>query len=253
MGEETDIAGRIVAHRGASRIAPENTMSAFRRASELGAGWIEFDVSLLGDGTPVVHHDATWERCTTGTGALAETDRAALEGLDAGSWFSPAFVGEPVPLLSDVLAALVPLGLRANLEMKPHDGDPARIADIVAGMLRPPEIADRVLVSSFSEAALEALRAAAPKQALALLYGAPPADWIARARALGAGTLHMDHRRLEARHLEDAREADIGLRVYTINDPVGFGRFRRPGLSGVITDDPALFLSDAAWAGWAGR
>ena len=77
---DTSTPGRIVAHRGASRIAPENTLSAFRVAAQQGARWLEFDVSLLGDNTPVLHHDATLDRCTDSAGPL---DRLTASDLAA--------------------------------------------------------------------------------------------------------------------------------------------------------------------------
>ncbi len=93
----------IVAHRGASAVAPENTMSAFLRAIEAGADAIEFDVQASSDGQLVVIHDSTIDRTTDGTGAVFETDGATIAGLDAGSWFSPDHAGERVPTLADVL------------------------------------------------------------------------------------------------------------------------------------------------------
>lgn len=95
---------KIVAHRGASAVAPENTMSAFRRAVEAGADAIELDVQATADERLVVLHDATLDLTTDATGALFETDWATIEGVDAGSWFSPDYIGERVPTLEDVLS-----------------------------------------------------------------------------------------------------------------------------------------------------
>ena len=93
----------LVAHRGASAVAPENTMSAFRRAIEAGADAVELDVQATSDGQLVVIHDSTLDRTTDGTGAVFETDAATIAGADAGSWFSPDFAGERVPTLEEVL------------------------------------------------------------------------------------------------------------------------------------------------------
>src|SRR5258708_11793081 len=94
---------RIIAHRGASAIAPENTLAAFRAAAVSGATWVEFDVSLTKDGRPVVFHDDLLDRTTDGTGLLAETPFEILTHLDAGSWFAPDFSGEMVPTLEEDL------------------------------------------------------------------------------------------------------------------------------------------------------
>ena len=132
---DTDTPGRIVAHRGASRAAPENTLAAFRLASRQGARWLEFDVSLLGDGTPVLHHDKTLDRCTNGTGALDRLTAADLAGIDAGSWFGAQFTGEPLATLEQALDLIGELDLSANLEMKPHGAPPEPIARTVATAL----------------------------------------------------------------------------------------------------------------------
>ena len=83
--------GRIIAHRGASQVAPENTLAAFRKALEQGVDWVEFDVSLLGDDTPVIHHDETLDRCTDATGTLREIGQNHLATIRAGKLQGPAF------------------------------------------------------------------------------------------------------------------------------------------------------------------
>jgi glycerophosphoryl diester phosphodiesterase len=99
------IAGvKVVAHRGASSVCPENTMSAFRRAIDLGADGIEFDVQATADGGLVVIHDLSLERTTTGHGPVFAAGFEEVRALDAGSWFSAAYAGEQVPALSEVLA-----------------------------------------------------------------------------------------------------------------------------------------------------
>lgn len=249
---DTDTPGRVIAHRGASRVAPENTLSAFRAAAAQGASWIEFDVSLIGDGTPVVHHDATLDRCTDRTGPLAALGAADLAGIDAGGWFGGAFRGEPLARLGQALALIGELGLSANLEMKPHGMAPVRIARAVADSLeRRPWTRARVLVSSFDLAALAALRGLLPAQPLAALYQAPPPDWPAVLAGLRAGSLHIAHEHLGTELLVRARAEGIHLRVYTINEPARLAPFRAAGLAGVITDHPPLFLDDPAWAAWA--
>ncbi|MEM1162207.1 MAG: glycerophosphodiester phosphodiesterase family protein, partial [Pseudomonadota bacterium] len=109
--------GRIIAHRGASQVAPENTLKAFRTADRQGAYWLEFDVSLLGDGTAVIHHDDTLDRCTNATGPLSGIAAADLSDIEAGE-------GEPLPTLSAALDLIKEFGFFANLEMKPHALEP---------------------------------------------------------------------------------------------------------------------------------
>lgn len=244
--------GRIMAHRGASQVAPENTLAAFRIARAQGADWFEFDVSLLGDGTPVVHHDATLERCTSGTGPLTGIGQSDLARIDAGGWFDPAFTGEPLPTLDAALNLIAGLGFSANLEMKPQGAPPGPLAEQVAMALAArPWAAERIVVSSFDFEALVALRGLAPGQPLAMLWEAPPPDWPAWLRRIGAEALHIWWKDLTLDLLDEALAEDTRLRVYTANDPVAMAPFRRPGLTSVITDHPPLYFDDPDWAAWA--
>ncbi|MEL6477391.1 MAG: glycerophosphodiester phosphodiesterase family protein [Pseudomonadota bacterium] len=245
--------GRIIAHRGASRTAPENTLAAFREAARQGVRWIEFDVSLLGDRQPVVHHDATIDRCSTSQGSLTHLRAADLAGIDMGSRHSAIYAGEPLPSLDQALDLIDRLEIFANLEIKPHDDPAEDLAEIVARALAERDWAlDRVLVSSFSEPVLAAFRQRAPGQPIALLQSSPSPDWVARAKALSAAALHLDYRHLSETVLREARLAGLDLRVYTINNPDVVAPFREIGLTGVITDHPPLFLDAPGWAEWAG-
>lgn len=249
---DTDSSGRIIAHRGASRVAPENTLSAFREAARQGARWIEFDVALLGDATPVIHHDDTLDRCTNRRGALARLTAADLAGIDAGSWRGAAFAAEPLATLEDTLDLIDRLGLSANLEIKLHDADAATMARVVADALgRHPWTATRILVSSFELQPLAELRRHMPLQPLAVLYEAPPAAWPGTLRDLRARSLHIAHEFLDAGLLARATAEGFHLRVYTVNQPDRVAPFRDIGLTGVITDHPPLFLAHPAWAAWA--
>jgi glycerophosphoryl diester phosphodiesterase len=250
---DTSTIGRIIAHRGASKIAPENTLVAFREASGQGVRWFEFDVSLLGDGTPVVHHDGTIDRCTDSTGPLGSMTAADLAGIDAGGWFGDQFAGEPLAILNQALDLIDELKLSANLEMKPHDDAPEPIAQAVAkALVTRPWTRDRILVSSFRIDALKALRQIMPEQPLAALYYDPPADWPEVLAELGASSLHIWHEFLTENILIQAQEHGFHVRVFTINEPPSMEPFRTAGLTSVITDHPPLFLHDPDWAAWAG-
>lgn len=249
---DTASAGRLIAHRGASRVAPENTLSAFRAAARQGARWLEFDVALLGDGTPVIHHDATLDRCTNRQGPLSALGAGDLAALDAGSWFDAAFAGEPLATLEQALDLIEALHLSANLEMKLHDAAPEAMAEAVgAALARRPWTAARILVSSFDMAPLAALRARLPQQPLAVLHEQPPDDWAETLHRLRARSLHIAHECLNAELAGRAEAEGFHLRVYTVNEPERVARFRGAGLTGVITDHPPLFLDDPHWAAWA--
>ena len=97
----------VIGHRGAAKRAPENTLAGLRRAHELGAAWVEFDVMLSGDGVPILIHDETLERTTDGHGAVPDHGLAAIRELDAGAWFAPAYAGERVPTLEEAIDLLL--------------------------------------------------------------------------------------------------------------------------------------------------
>ena len=246
--------GRVIAHRGASRVAPENTLAAFRAAAGQGARWIEFDVSLLGDGTPVVFHDPTLDRCTDAAGPLSGIGRADLGRIHAGARHGGRFAEERIPTLDAALDLIDELGLFANLEIKPQDRPCGATADAAAQALRSRAWAgQRIVTSSFDLDELSAFRKALPEAPVAVLYTRPPPDWPARLTAFRAEALHLQFDKLHARLLAEAREAGLRVRVYTINQPELMVPFRGQGLTGVITDHPPLFLEDPAWAEWAGR
>ena len=158
----------VVAHRGASAAAPENTLAAFARAAEMGARWVECDVRLTADRVPVVIHDATLDRTTDLTGAVADRTVAAIARLDAGAWFGPACLGEPVPTLQATLDAATRHGLGLNVELKAEsDAAASRTALAVVPLLA--TWPGPLVVSSFAQPALATLARAAPALRLGLL------------------------------------------------------------------------------------
>ena len=129
---------KVVGHRGAAAYAPENTLESFREAKRRGAAWVEIDVKLAGDGTPILMHDASLKR-TLGVDRLAsDLPWAEISRLDAGSWFGAPFAGEPVPSFEQAIACLVELGLGANVEIKPCAGREVETAEAVVEILKRP-------------------------------------------------------------------------------------------------------------------
>lgn len=236
--------GRILAHRGASHVAPENTLGAIRVAAGQGVWWVEFDVSLLGDGTPVLHHDATLDRTTNRTGALTDLGADDLAAVDCGG-------GEPLARLDQALDLADDLGLFANLEMKPHAEPTGRMADIVAAALAArPRAAGRVIVSSFFPGELDRLRERLPAIPLAALFHQPPDHWPEIVDRLAAAAVHVNFRYLTSGLITAARLRGVDVRSFTVNDPVAAAPFRDCGLTGVITDHPPFFLDDPDWRAW---
>lgn len=236
---------RLIGHRGAASLAPENTLAGFRKAAEAGVRWVEFDVRLAGDGRCILLHDDTLERTTSGRGRADLLGFEELRRLDAGAWFGPGFAGERIPSLEEAIELLAELGLGANVELKPGPGAEAATGKAVAEMLRArwPKSLPTPLVSSFKEAALAAFRDAAPEVPRGLLFSAVPADWRARAESLGCVTIHCNQNRLTRSQAREIIEAGFPILAYTVNDPARAEELWGWGVATMITDCPDRLLA----------
>lgn len=236
---------RLIAHRGLSARAPENTLAAVRAAHGVGVTWVELDVQLLGDGTPVIWHDASVRRCSDRRGRLADLDLATARRLDAGSWFGEAFRGEPMATLVEMLALLDALEMGVNLELKVNRGrDPRALAEAAVPAVMAALPPSRRLLSSFDDAALAHARALAGPEALSLgvLVEGVGRDWRRRCEAVAACSLHADWKRLKAERAREVSEAGYRLLCYTANDPAAFAPRWEWGVGAVISDDPTRFM-----------
>lgn len=234
----------VQAHRGASAVAPENTIAAFRAAAEQGARWVELDVALLADDTLVVIHDDSVDRTTSGTGKLAALRQADLAALDAGAWFDARFAGEPLPTLAETIAVLGDLGMGANIEIKqhPHHKSLDQLIRAVQHDLRQRKPGMPIMISSFDPEALRAMHLLEPDLEMAMLWSDLPDDWEARLAAIPATTIHLNYKSLSIGMLERARQRGIKVRAWTSNDPIELKSFWPAGLTGVITDNPKVYL-----------
>lgn len=234
----------VQAHRGASAIAPENTIAAFRAAAQAGAKWVELDVALSADGTLVVIHDDSVDRTSSGSGSLGALTHAEIAELDAGSWFDPRFANEPIPTLAQTITALGELGLSANVEIKQHAHHKSldQLVRAVQTEIAKRDPATRIMISSFDAACLKAMHALEPELEMAMLWVEIPPDWEQQLAAIPATTIHMHYKAVSIGLLEHMRERGIKVRVWTCNDPMQLVSFWDAGLTGVITDHPALFL-----------
>lgn len=232
----------VLAHRCGGRLAPENTLAGLDVAVANACGGVEFDVMLSGSGSPVLIHDETLDRTTSGRGRVAETPDEALFALDAGSWFDRRFAGERLPTLDAAAARCRRLGLSVNLEIKPSQGADAATAEVAARRAAAlwQDAPQQVLLSSFSVPALEVAASVAPGLRRGLLVGAMPCDWLLRCRALGAVSLHVDQRHLDQASVAAVREAGLWLATYTVNDPQRARSLFEWGVDCIITDRPDI-------------
>lgn len=231
---------RIIAHRCGGALTPENTLAGLRLAARLGCHGVEFDAMLAADGIPVLIHDETLERTTSGRGRVADWNAAQLVGLDAGGRHHPAFAVEPVPTLDEALQLCAVLGLWANVEIKPSAGQDVATGRAVARHAA--AAAGKLLLSSFSLAALGAAADEAAELPRALLVEAIPVDWSQRIAAAGAGALHCAARALTAAARDAVLAAGFPLACYTVNRRNDAERLFAVGVSAVFTDRPDLWL-----------
>nr|WP_299240888.1 glycerophosphodiester phosphodiesterase family protein [uncultured Halomonas sp.] len=244
--DSTPVLTTTMAHRGLSARAPENTLSAVRAAHAAGSRWIELDVQLLGDGTPIIWHDTSVRRCSNGWGKLRDLDIARAKRLDVGRWFNRSFTGERMATLDEMLALVDELDLGLNLELKVNPGrDAHALVDAVLPRLTEALPAQRLILSSFSDVALDTLRAREPdpeKLHLGILHKKPPRNWAETALRLSAYSLHVDWRRLDARIALAMASSPYKLFCYTVNDPQVFARLREWGVDSAISDDPGRLV-----------
>jgi glycerophosphoryl diester phosphodiesterase len=227
-----------VAHRGAGKLAPENTLAAFRVGAGFGYRAFECDVKLSADGVPFLLHDDTLQRTTTAQGVAGERPWAELARLDAGAWHSRAFAGEPLPSLDAVAAYCLHNGHALNIEIKPTPGQEAQTGKVVAhaaerlwaGQAVPP------LLSSFRPESLEGARAGAPTLPRALLLDTLWDGWFDTAQALGCVAVVTNHLLMDAALIARLHGAGLRALVYTVNDAGDAQRLIALGIDGVITD-----------------
>jgi len=240
---------RLVAHRGAGKLAPENTLAALRLGHARGYRMAECDVKLSADGVAFLLHDATLDRTTDGRGRADGLTWRELTLLDAGAWHSPAHAGETLPSLAAVARFCRANGVALNIEIKPTPGRERETGAAVAidaathwhGAEVPP------LLSSFSDAALAAAQETVPALPRAYLCDRLPADWLARCAGLGCVALDAEHSLLDASVIDAAHAAGLRVAAWTVNDAARARELATLGLDMLITDaidlaaDPAFF------------
>lgn len=240
-----------IAHRGAGKLAPENTLAAFRLGASHGYKMFECDVKLSLDNVPFLLHDDTLNRTTNGRAHLdtAASDVAGdhpwhrLCELDAGSWHSPTCAGEPLPTLDNVAQFCLHKGFFLNIEIKPTTGTERHTGEVVACEAArlwqdapvPP------LLSSFAPEALRGAMATAPQLPRALLLDRLWDGWLDTALQLGCVAVVCQHALWSAASVRQVKHAGLRTLSYTVNDALTAQRLLALGLDGIITDRVDVF------------
>jgi glycerophosphoryl diester phosphodiesterase len=234
-----------IGHRGAAGHAPENTLASFARAVELDAAGVELDVQLSSDGHVVVFHDDTLDRVTDGKGPLAARTFEELRRLDAGSRFDPAFAGERIPLLREVLEVVAAPRV-VNVELKYGPG----MAELVAATLavvRDCAAMERIIFSSFDHRGLALLREQAPAARIGVLltYGREEKAFAAAER-LAAVSLNPPVLSVSKDLVRMAHDRGLAVWTWTGNRPADLTRLVAAGADAIISDYPDRVLAAAA-------
>ncbi len=232
-----------IAHRGAGKLAPENTLVAFRLGAAHGYRMFECDAKLSADGVVFLMHDATLARTTNGQGIGGELPWHALSQLDAGSWHSRAFAGEALPALEALARFCLINGHLLNIEIKPTPGTEAATGEAVArvaarlwaGADVPP------LLTSFKHDALAAAQQTAPELPRGLLVDTLWEGWLEKAIALQCVAVVANYALWDAATVAQVHGAGMRCLSYTVNDDWAAQHLLALGTDGIITDRVDLF------------
>lgn len=229
---------RVVGHRGAAGHAPENTLAAFDLAFDQGAGGVELDIHLTRDGDLAVIHDFTLERTTNGQGPVAHKTMAELRALDAGSWYGPAFSGQGVPSLREVLALAKDRGGWVNIELKAGGDLYPGIEEKTIALIHELGMGDRVVISSFDHYGILRCREIDPQIATAMLNGERLVGLFEEIRMNRAAGLHPRQELVHPGLVREVHDRGLFLNVWTVDEVQQMRNMLALGVDAIITNYP---------------
>ena len=248
----------IIAHRGASAFAPENTLAAFQRAIEDGAEGIEFDVRLAKDGVPVVFHDSNLYRLGRIEGRVSDFTAAELQTLDVGSWFNAKnprqavekFSAETVPTLAQVVDFLNDYKGLMYIELKCKEAEIETLVKAVCQIISQSPLLPNILVKSFKLEAIPIIRRLCPEVKTVALF-APKIMTILRkekrlvkiAHELGADQISLHFSLCTRKLMEKAAKKNLAVTIWTADNPRWVKRAVNLGINAIITNNPARLLA----------
>jgi glycerophosphoryl diester phosphodiesterase len=248
----------VIAHRGASKYAPENTMSAFRLAHKMNADMIELDVQLSKDGIPIVFHDAKLDRHSNGNGFLSSFLFDELRQLDAGEWFSIEYQGEKIPSLKEVLEWAAGKIL-VNIEIKTeavHNSAEDGVEEKVIQLVENTKMEKNVIISSFDYRTVKRIKKMAPEILTGLLYNKKSSvkrGPVELMKEYGADFFHCSKSEMNKKWIAQLNDAEKRYLIYTINNKRQMKQWLENGSFGIFSDKPDLlrevtdrYLSESA-------
>jgi glycerophosphoryl diester phosphodiesterase len=235
----------IFAHRGASKVAPENTLPAFEAAIGLGADGVELDVQYSSDGALVIFHNDTLEKTSDGTGRVTAHTLSELRALDAGSWFASGFAGTRIPTLDEALD-LMKGRLLVNVELKVLGSLRSDMGADAVKAIRAHGMADQVVISSFNPFALRQAKGAGPEIECALLLAHDLPGWMrwsVTRRYSRADGLHPDFEMVDEAYMAQVRKLGMPVRVWTVDDETEMRRLIALGVDAIVTNVPDVLAA----------
>lgn len=250
---------KIIAHRGAGVLAPENTLAAMRHGLAYGFRAVEFDVMLSKDRVPILMHDDSFGRTIAGEGNVADFTAEQIFQMDAGCWFSSSYSGEPPPAFDSVTQFCRENDVWMNIEIKPVPGFEEITGRVVAEAVNrnfatelafaatDSQLISKIpLLSSFSFIALQAAQIVAADVPRGLLAVRRPADWLRQCKAIGAVSVHLNQQYIRADEVAEIKLQGFGVMCYTVNDTERASQILNMGVDAFCTDRIDLISPDFA-------
>jgi glycerophosphoryl diester phosphodiesterase len=224
----------VIAHRGASRAAPENTLAALSKAIEFGADYAECDIFLTKDGEIVLFHDEEMDRTTGKEGMIWDYTLAQLKALEVGSWFKEEFKGEPIPTLREAIR-LAKGKIKLNIEVKSPKGSDLKIAQKVVDIIQAEGIEEECMVTSFERSIIVKVKELAPNLVTGFIFDEEyPQDIFAGNWKYVCAKRNI----VDESFVQKARQKGKNIFVWTVNYPAEMKKFIQLGVDGIITDVP---------------
>jgi len=239
-GEQVTIDSRIIAHRGASHYAPENTLAAFELAVDMGATKIELDVDVTRDGQLIVMHDSRVDRTTNGMGRVRDYTLAELRELTADRGWEGQFARSEirVPTLAEVLEFAGARDLWVNIETKDFTNSWGTVNDLVAAEVAACDRVESTLISSINHRAVAGFARSYPQFNTAIAFIETFADLPGYARRCGANVLHPHFSLINEQFVAEAREHGLGINAWTIDDDAAADHILEFDIDGLMSNRP---------------
>lgn len=238
----------LIAHRGMSSLTPENTLSAFSLCKDHGVQWFECDVDILQDGTVIISHDDTLDRCTDKSGRLCDISSADLSSIDAGSWFSDDYIDERLPTIQQLITLANEKELNLNIEIKSCSAS-AKLShlliDNLITALKELNSERELIISSFNHLVLSEFKRKSPETKVACLFESHTLwdDWNSIIEWCQADYIHPEEKGLTRDMVQKFKASGIKVNVWTVNDLARANELFNWGVDGICTDIAHKFPS----------